>query len=165
MGEGNRVALIVACDRYSDPELRQLEGPPQDAQTLARILEDPEIGDFQVTQLHNQTASTIRQKVEEVLSSRKREDTLLLYFSCHGIKDRQGRLYFATIDTIRKQLRSTAVESTFVNEILDSDCRADKKVVLLDCCYSGAFEKGKVVKADTQINATGYFFGFHAVCL
>lgn len=157
MSESSKFALLIASDRYADPELRQLQAPSQDAEALARILENPEIGDFQVTGLYNQTWSIVRQKIHEFLQSRRREDTTLLYFSCHGIKDKQGKLYFATIDTIRKQLSSTAVESTFVNEILDNDCRAEKKVVLLDCCYSGAFEKGKIVKADTQVNATGFF--------
>ena len=36
-------------------------------------------------------------------------------------------------------------------------CRAQQKVVLLDCCYSGAFEKGRVVRADKQVNATEFF--------
>ena len=47
--EGNRVALIVACDRYSDPKLKQLQAPSQDAERFARILEDPKIGGFRVT--------------------------------------------------------------------------------------------------------------------
>jgi len=156
MGEGNRVALIVACDRYADPELKQLQAPSQDAESFATILEDPKIGGFKVSRLINEPYNTIKEKIDEFLQSCSRDDTILLCFSCHGIKDKNGQLYFATITTDRKRLRSTGIESNFVNAMLD-ECRAQKKVVLLDCCYSGAFEKGRVVRADEQVNATQFF--------
>jgi chaperonin GroEL len=146
MGEQKKkLALIVACDRYSDPALKQLQAPSQDAERLARILEDPRIGGFTVTALINQSYSTIKEKMEEILQSCKREDIVLLYFSCHGIKDSSGRLYFATIDTNRKRLLSTGIDSNFVNQMLDN-CIAQQKLILLDCSYSGAFEKGRIVR-------------------
>jgi DNA-binding beta-propeller fold protein YncE len=156
MSEGNRVALIVACDRYSDPELKQLRAPSQDAESFARLLQDPTIGGFKVTTLINEPHGNVTQKLNAFLQSCNRQDTLLLYFSCHGIKDIDGQLYFATITTNRTLLLSTAIESNFVNRLLDR-CKAQQKVVLLDCCYSGAYEKGRVVKADTRVNATDYF--------
>jgi hypothetical protein len=156
MSEGIKHALIVACDRYADPELKQLKAPSQDAASLAKLLEDPKIGGFRVTALINQPHWTITEKINEFLQSSNREDTVLLYFSCHGIKDKDGQLYFATITTNRKLLFSTGIESNFVNKVLDH-CRAQQKVVLLDCCYSGAFEKGRVVRAHNQVNATEFF--------
>jgi tetratricopeptide (TPR) repeat protein len=151
-----RLALIVACDRYEDPELKRLEAPSQDAERFANILEDPKIGGYKVTSLINQPYWAIKEKINEFLGSCSRGDTVLLYFSCHGIKDKNGQLYFATITTNRKWLRATGIESNFVNEVLD-ECRALQKVVLLDCCYSGAFEKGRVVRADKQVYATESF--------
>jgi DNA-binding beta-propeller fold protein YncE len=156
MNEVNKHALIVACDRYSDPELKQLQAPSQDAETFQRILENPKIGGFKVTALINQPHWTITEKINEFLQSCNRGDTVLLYFSCHGIKDRDGRLYFATITTNRKLLLATGIQSNFVTDVLDH-CRAQQKVVLLDCCYSGAFEKGRISKDDRQINATEKF--------
>jgi Caspase domain/NHL repeat/Bacterial Ig domain len=156
MVEGSKRALIVACDRYADPELKQLQAPSQDAEAFQRILENPKIGGFRVTSFNNQPYWIIKEKIDEFLQSCNRDDTVLLYFSCHGIKDKNGQLYFATINTSRKQLFSTGIESNFVNSMLDQ-CRAQQKVVLLDCCYSGAFEKGRIVRADKQINATEFF--------
>jgi tetratricopeptide (TPR) repeat protein len=154
--EGRRFALIVACDRYADPKLKELKAPSQDAERFARILEDPKIGGFRVTTLINQPHETIATKVNRFLQSCNRDDTVLLYFSCHGIKDTDGELYFATITTDRTLLLSTGIHSNFVNKLLDR-CRSQQKVVLLDCCYSGAFEKGRYVRADTQVNPTEYF--------
>src|SRR5688572_8625956 len=110
--EGNRrLALIVACDRYEDPELKQLKAPSQDAERFAKILEDPKLGEFKVTSIINQPYWAIKEKINEFLDSCNKGDTVLLYFSCHGIKDKNGRLYFATITTNRKWLRSTGIES------------------------------------------------------
>jgi uncharacterized caspase-like protein len=156
MSEGNRLALIVACDRYSDPELKQLEAPSQDAERFARILENPKIGGFKVTPLINQPHWIATEKTYEFLQSCNREDTVLLHFSCHGIKDKDSRLYFATVTTNRTLPFSTGIQSNFVNDLLDQ-CRARQKVVLLDCCYSGAFERGRTVRADKQVNATEFF--------
>ena len=61
--EGNRVALIVACDRYEDPQLKQLQAPSQDAEHFARILEDPKIGGFKVTSIINQPYWAIKEKI------------------------------------------------------------------------------------------------------
>ncbi|HEV2918092.1 MAG TPA: hypothetical protein VG673_02455, partial [Actinomycetota bacterium] len=44
---GTRSALIVASDNYTDPGLRQLRAPASDAQALAAVLRDPQIGGFE----------------------------------------------------------------------------------------------------------------------
>jgi chaperonin GroEL len=45
---GAREALIVGIGVYEDPRLRRLRSPRQDARALARVLGNPEIGDFTV---------------------------------------------------------------------------------------------------------------------
>jgi hypothetical protein len=46
---GGRLDLVVATGTYSDPGLRRLRAPAQDAADLAQILADPGIGSFAVT--------------------------------------------------------------------------------------------------------------------
>jgi hypothetical protein len=41
---GARAALIVATSKYSDPELRRLWTPAQDAAELGVVLAEPRIG-------------------------------------------------------------------------------------------------------------------------
>ena len=71
----------------------------------------------------------------------------LLYFSGHGFKDDTGRLYLITNDSRKQLLGSTAVSAQFVREQLDH-CRSRRKVVILDCCYAGAFPPGTTRGAD-----------------
>ena len=63
---------------------------------------------------------------------------MVVYLSCHGLLDRQDRLYFAATDTRKDRLASTGVEAEWLWDRLE-ECRATCQVVILDCCNSGAF--------------------------
>ena len=86
-----RFALIVASSQYTDPDLRKLIAPAQDAESLASILQNPNIGAFEVKTLLDEPSYKINEEIQAFFSDRGREDLLLLYFSCHGIKDEDGQ--------------------------------------------------------------------------
>jgi len=99
--------------------------------------------------------------------NRTRDDLLLLYFSGHGLKDEDGKLYFATPDTNRTTLRTTSISASLVNDLMRSS-RSRRQVLLLDCCYSGAFAKGMIAKSGavgTSIRTNDYFQGRGRVVL
>lgn len=146
---GSRYALIVATDQYSEPGLRELAAPARDAEALAAILADPAVGDFDVKVLRNQSAQDVRLAVEDFFADRDRSDTLMLHFSGHGMKNAAGELYLAAADTRPSRLASTAVGSDFLSRQM-ADSRAERIVLLLDCCYGGAFPRGMVVRADSE---------------
>src|SRR5437773_9157690 len=106
---GRRLALIVATDEYRDPGLRKLRAPGTDADALAQVLGDPELGEFEVDTLRNETSATISERVETLLTEGKPEDLIVLHFSCHGLKDDNGELYLAAANTRPGLLASTAV--------------------------------------------------------
>jgi hypothetical protein len=152
----SRRALIVANSVYDDAGLAGLVSPAGDAADLGRVLADPETCGFDVEMVVEGSSMDVRRAVDDFLSDRDRADLLLLYFSCHGLKDEQGRLYFAARDTRRNRLPSTAIPAGFVNELLLA-CRSRRKVLILDCCYSGAFATGLRVKADPQVHTAAHF--------
>lgn len=159
-----RVALVIATDRYEDAELAQLRAPAQDGEALAAVLRNADIGGFAVETLFNLPAHKLNQALEAFFADRGREDLLLLYFSCHGVKDEDGRLYFAAADTRRKLLRSTAVSAGYVNELMTRS-RSRRQVLLLDCCYSGAFARGMLPKGDDAVGSGERFEGRGRVVL
>lgn len=160
----NRFALIIATYQYNDADLCQLISPAHDAEALAQVLRDPTIGSFDVQTLLNRPSHEVRVKINTFFADRERDDLLLLYFSCHGIKDEEGILYFSTSDTKRKLLPSTAIESNFVNKVMQRS-RSRKQVLLLDCCYSGAFARGMLTRADKAIGTKERFDGRGLVVL
>lgn len=115
--------------------------PAQDAVSLAEVLGDPEVGDFDVEVLRNERVDAIRRGIERFFSEGGREDTLMLHFSCHGLKSESGSLYFAARDTEPRLLEATAVSAQFVRHCMFRT-RAKRTVLFLDCCYGGAFSRG-----------------------
>src|SRR5262245_9411070 len=162
-----KVALIIATSQYQDSALRQLLAPAQDAASLARVLENPVIGGFQVRTLINETSSKVNLEIEDFCDNRNRDDLLLLYFSGHGIKDTDGQLYFATADTqlVRHNVRrATAVAASFVNQVM-SHSRSRRQILLLDCCYSGAFKDGMLAKSGASVGVGEQLEGLGRVVL
>jgi len=151
-------ALIIASSRYEDSDLSQLRAPATDAERLAEVLEEPSIGGFEVKTLLNQPNHVLNLAVEDFFSDRGREDLLLLYVSSHGVMDDEGRLYFAAANTRLKRLGATAVAAAFVNEQMTRS-RSRRIVLLLDCCYSGAFPRGMLARGDKQVDIKERFDG------
>jgi hypothetical protein len=155
---GTRSALIIASDDYTDPGLRRLRAPVSDAQALGAVLRDPAIGGFEVRTLLNAPAHEVNLAVEEFFADRLPDDVLLLHFSCHGVKDEAGELHFATANTQLRRLGATAVAADFVNRRMTRS-RSRRVVLLLDCCYAGAFERGMTPRAGTEVGIEAQFGG------
>jgi uncharacterized caspase-like protein len=129
---------FVANDSYSDMKPRRLRAPSADAEQLAKVLSDGEIGGFDVQVSMDEPEHVVRRKLSAFFEHRGLDDLLVLHLSCHGVKDDDGRLYFATIDTEVNHLEATAIPSEFVNRQMTRS-RSRRIVLLLDCCDSGAF--------------------------
>jgi KAP family P-loop domain/Caspase domain len=143
---GTRLALLIAAGQFDDSGLRQLRSPAIDSPALAEVLADPEIGDYDVQVLQDPTVQDARLAIDEFFSVARPEDLKVLYFAGHGLKDEGGQLYFAASDSRVGRLSSTAISASFVNDAM-TRCRARQVVLLLDCCYSGAFPAGLVTRA------------------
>jgi hypothetical protein len=152
-----KYALLIASFEYDDPYFRPLKAPAQDVQALSRVLGDPAIGGFDdVKTILNQPKDALVLAIEEFFDERNRDDLLLLYFSCHGIKDQDGRLYYATKNTLHKRLVATAVPAYQVNDLIEKST-SRRKILVLDCCYSGAVAKAFLAKGDETVGAMEEF--------
>jgi len=149
---GQRKALIVANDTYEQDALQNLVAPAADAEALGRVLGDPQIGDFVVRVVQNQPSHVIGTQIEDLFSDSRTDDVLLLHFSGHGIKSESGELFFAASNTRPNRLRATAISADFVQQCM-RDSRSRSIVLLLDCCYAGAFTQGTRARAagDVQV--------------
>lgn len=150
-----KVALLIGTSQYGSG-FAQLPAAVKDVEALRRVLQHQDIGDFdEVIPLLNPDPQEMGTKIEHVFGERRRDDLVLLYFSGHGVKDENGNLYLTTRTTRKNDrgglIRSTAIAARFVQEIM-SDSRANRQVVVLDCCFSGAFAEGLVAKDDGSID-------------
>src|SRR5215469_7397480 len=148
--EGPREALVIATASYQDPELRQLRAPAHDAEDLAGVLGDPRIGAFTVTRVIDQDERQVRREIDVFLSGCGTQAVVVVYLSCHGVLDRRGRLYFAAADTLKTQLGSTGIPAAWLLDQFD-ECRARRQVLILDCCFSGAFAHDSKGETDLDL--------------
>ena len=101
--------MLIATHEYEDAGLRRLTAPEADAEALAEVLRDPDIAGFEVTTMINQPHYRAGEAIAELYRDRRRDDLTLLYFTGHGLKDDDGRLYLAMANTRRHSLLFTAV--------------------------------------------------------
>ena len=150
-----KVALLIGVSQYG-PGFSQLPAAANDVEAMQRVLQHPDMGDFdEAVPLIDPDPQEMGTAIENLFGDGKRDDLLLLFFSGHGIKDENGNLYLATRSTRKNErgglIRSTAIAARFVQEIM-SDSRARRQVVILDCCFSGAFGEGLLAKDDSSVD-------------
>ncbi|MEH1800289.1 MAG: caspase family protein [Nostoc sp.] len=144
-----KVALLIGVSEY-EPGLTPLPAATKDVEAMQRVLLHPEIGGFdEVTPLLNPQRHEMEEAIETFFENRQKDDLLLLFFSGHGIKDESGKLYFAARNTRKTDkgvtARATTVPANFVHEVM-SNSRSKREVVILDCCFSGAFAEGLLAR-------------------
>src|SRR3954452_5878968 len=153
-----RKALVVATYEYADTGLRRLTAPEHDADSFAAVLEDPAVAGFDVTMLVNQPHHVVGEAIADFYTDARGDDLTLLYFTGHGLKDDEGRLYLAMTNTRRSALMLTAISGAQLNDAMDA-CPSRRKVLILDCCYSGAFPAGRTAKSDEGVQTLERFQG------
>ncbi|MFD5097150.1 caspase family protein [Amycolatopsis thailandensis] len=155
---GQRRALIIANGEYDNPGLSALRSPAADAEALASVLADRDVSDFDVQVVRDETAHVIASRVEDLFADSAPDDVVLVHFSCHGLKSESGELFFAARNTRPERLASSAVPADFVQRCMRMS-RSRSIVLLLDCCYGGAFGRGVAVRATGEANVLDAFPG------
>jgi branched-chain amino acid transport system substrate-binding protein len=148
----NKFALLVGVSDYQKA-IEPLPAAISDVEKMRQVFQNPELSDFKpenIKVLLNCDAQLLRVEVENFFSHCSKQDLLLFYFSGHGIRDERGDLYLATCDTrieAGRLLKATAVRTDRIHECMrDSDSK--QQIIILDCCFSGAFVRGLSVKGS-----------------
>jgi peptide/nickel transport system substrate-binding protein len=82
------------------------------------------------------------------------EDTLLVYFAGHGRTGTRNELYLCLSGTDPDELSFTALAYEQLREAV-ADSRAIKKVVILDCCFSGRALADQAGNEETIVGQVG----------
>ncbi|WP_243788982.1 caspase, EACC1-associated type [Saccharopolyspora gloriosae] len=155
---GKGRALLIATDGYSDGTFRQLRAPRADAEALAAVLADPAVGGYEVETLHNPPAHEANLAIEDLFAAAWLDDLVLLYISGHGVRDDFGQLHLAMTNSRHDRLNATAVSAQFVRNQMDTT-RSRRVVVVLDCCFAGAFPPGSTHRAGESVGVLSQLGG------
>ncbi|HUT60109.1 MAG TPA: caspase family protein, partial [Phycisphaerae bacterium] len=138
-----RWAVVIGIDEYQ--ALGKLTVCRNDAKALAKVL--IESGSYDESRVilmtddaaesqNRPTLATMKRRIEQVANLAGKGDTVLVYFSGHGItKDEQG--YLVPMDGDAE----SAVSLALVKDAL-AKSKAVLKVLILDACHSGIAAKG-----------------------
>ena len=140
-------ALLIGVSQY-EAGLPPLAAAPKDVAAMLRVLQNPELGAFDdVKTLIDPDLEAMQTAIDLLFQGCQKGDLGLLYFSGHGITDDSDRLYLATRRTSKDTFRSTAVSASFIHNIMRDRGYQRQHVLILDCCYSGAFAEGWLAKS------------------
>lgn len=137
------LVLIGNSHFPSDPEnLLPLDCPTNDIRRMETLLTDRNFGQFACADvLENETHTEVEKRVIRVLKTANPSDTVMIYYSGHGIKDDEGNAYLCGSDTTTEDIEATGISQAMLYRSIEkSRCR--KIAVIVDCCFSGRFGDG-----------------------
>jgi formylglycine-generating enzyme required for sulfatase activity len=158
-----KVALLIGVSEY-EPGLDGLPAAVRDVVAMQQVLANPAMGEFaeaDITLLQNPDRQTMEDGIYTLFAHRQKDDLVLLYFSGHGLLDDGGEFYFASRSTRKDQGRlvpPTAVAARSVRDWMEQS-RSQRKVIILDSCFSGAFAKGVKAKDSGSVNPEQFLGG------
>ncbi len=159
-----RLALLIGVSEYG-AGIPALPECVVDVDAMQRVLVHPEMGGFaaaDITVLRDPQRQEMVDAIHQLFNNRNKDDLLLFYFSGHGMMDEdEYKLHFANSGTYNNEnsrvYAPSAVEAAYIHQRLTYS-KSKRLVLILDCCYSGAFAK-EMTKGDNTINLENYLGG------
>ncbi|QHG17610.1 ABC transporter substrate-binding protein [Nostoc sp. ATCC 53789] len=151
-----KLALLIGVSEYG-ADITSLLAAIKDVEAMQRVLLNPEMGGFaetDVTALKNPDRQEVEDAIYRLFANRQKEDLLLFYFSGHGIKDENGKLYLSNCNTRKENgrlVKPSALAASVLNENMN-ESKSERQVVILDCCFSGAIARDMIPRDDSTVN-------------
>jgi WD40 repeat protein len=145
--------LLVGVSVYRDLRYR-LNSADADADALAVLFHSEGLpGRIDVLRNQEATAAAI-QGEKAVLAEAGPDDTVIVFLAGHGLLDDTGNYYFGAYDVDFDHPAGSGVPYSALLALL-ADCRARRKLLLIDTCYSGETDPsaGAGIAADTAARA------------
>jgi hypothetical protein len=157
-------AVVVGIGQFQSSVIPSLRYTGKDAREFAKALTDPEIGRFKPENVQtltdkDATLVNIRKAIGSIRDKAQAEDLVMLYISSHGSPrtiDPRGISYVLVHDSDisgADTIYATGLAMTEIVNTLNRDIRAQRLILVLDTCFSGAAAPG--AKALVPVTAAG----------
>jgi DNA segregation ATPase FtsK/SpoIIIE, S-DNA-T family len=130
------LAVIVGCNYVGAqrPDVPPLHAAEEDARDFSAFLTstsfvDGELAAMQLLLGKEATTSNVRQAIERASAAQAPDDTLLFYFSGHGLRSSDGLTLYSW---------DSALPARALLDELDKN--AGPVRIVLDCCHAAAIE-------------------------
>jgi hypothetical protein len=154
MKSGINRALVIGVSDYNETTMNDLEFCRNDGERMLEILrtigydtsnntDSNLIGHVKFDQLRNSIFDFFANP------NNGANDTLIFYYSGHGIPDSDGDVYLSTSEIDPEEPYRFGFSFNDLTRRINS-CVSTKIVVILDCCYSGAAKISKGIGKGTE---------------
>ncbi|GAA3829808.1 hypothetical protein GCM10022403_073810 [Streptomyces coacervatus] len=135
---------MIGAHEFAHRDLESLPAVARNLARLAELLRDPSVWGLAADHARVLSQPGRDETLEQVARlAEEAEDTLLVYYAGHGfVHDVSNELYLALPRTNPGRLYSALRYQDIRELLLSRHSRARRKVVILDCCWSGLALRG-----------------------
>jgi uncharacterized caspase-like protein len=144
-------ALVIAVSDYDDSSgLKSIEFCKNDGQEMYNVLKK---NGYEIPDNHKLIGHVASSKLKEVIYDfftdeyNKPDDTLVFYYSGHGVPDKFGKTFLAPSDMHSEHPFKTGFSFDDLTDAMLA-CNSLRVVTILDSCFSGSLKIGKGLGAD-----------------
>ncbi|KAF3886951.1 MULTISPECIES: nSTAND1 domain-containing NTPase [Nostocales] len=153
--------LLVGVNHYQDERLPNLNYSAVDCQGLAKALvgatehfPQKEIKIYHDFAPQLPYLETVRASLQEISTAARPQDTILFYFSGHGIfVPNTHQTFLCLANTQKDDILNTGLAIQELLQLLGK-CNAQNQLVWLDACHSGGMTLRGATVAEPLLNAT-----------
>lgn len=145
----NAYAVFIGVNVCLDPDIPRLAFAEKDCRDLQNMLTHPRTGNFPLENTTllvgpDATTKTVKRILQRDVVGRSPKDTVLVFFSGHGVvrgSSERRRTYLGTSDLSLKEIAlypHEGLDMDFLHNEIFLATPAHVLVFVLDCCHSGA---------------------------
>ena len=160
---GQQWAILIGIEEYH--RASRLRYTINDVKQLSQTLRERgglpkenilEIVDTAPSARYQPLRASLLAELPQWLAKPGPKDQIIVYFSGHGFRDKQGQLYLAPIDCDPANPEATGIAVQWFREQI-AGCKAGFKLLVLDACHAGA-EEGDGLTATVPAEDIGNLF-------
>jgi len=154
MKNGTNRALVIGVSDYNETTINDLEFCRNDGEKILETLRT--IGYDASNNIHNGLIGHVkfdqlRNSIYDFFANPNNgaNDTLIFYYSGHGIPDNDGDVYLSTSEVKPEEPYRFGFSFSDLTRRINN-CVSTKIIIILDCCYSGAVKISKGIGKGTE---------------
>ncbi|MFD7838665.1 caspase domain-containing protein [Streptomyces sp. NPDC059761] len=155
--------LLLGVSEYPGTQLAPVPAAERNLQRLKEAFANPELwgiepGFFLADRLNLKRSEMLR-SIGAVYRNADPDGLFVLYFVGHAQRDRHGRLYLAPHDAgnpLAPQDSMLSIDDIY-RKVAEEERTADRKLLILDCCFSGSAIATMPGEASTVDSKHGWY--------
>jgi len=130
--------VLIGGSTYRDARLTALPGVANNLSDLAEALTDTGLWGLPKERCRKLLDCADSREIIMALTEMAdlARDTFVVYYSGHGVLTEEGDFVLPTTQTVLEQAKFTSLPYAWMREIV-GQCQALRRIVVLDCCFSG----------------------------